>query len=408
MPSRLQPPNASSDGASASRPSDAPKPHRRRVGRQAAREEAAAPPSGQPRRVDVVGLGESMLTLRRSSHGQTFDWEIAGAESNTVRYCAAHGLSTAWVSQLGTDLAGDLVMEAIAADGVDVSGVTRHAERPTGIMLKEQSATGEHVHYYRAGSAAAAMAPASVDIIGLRSAHVLHLSGITPALSDSCRDLTEALLSAPRDETALISFDVNWRPTLHRAGTTAGDGFSTPFAGTPGEADDNDATAVSRTEATRYAPSRADDAAEMLLWAANRSDVVFVGMDEAEEAWNASTPRRVRALVPDPAMVVVKDSERGAHAFSANGAVFVPALRGPIVGTVGAGDAFAAGVLSGMLREPGRIDAWLRRGHITAMCALGHPSDVGPLAEPATIEDLLSLSPSEWERARLTCEAPPL
>ena len=372
MPSRLPPPKASPDGASASRPPEAPSPDRLLAAPQAARDQTAAPPSGGRRRLEVVGLGESMLTLRRSSRPQTFDWEIAGAESNTVRYCAAHGLATAWASQLGADLAGDLVMEAIAADGVDVGWVTRHAERPTGIMLKEQGPTGEHVHYYRAGSAAAAMTPAGFDLVGLRSGRVLHLSGITAALSDSCRDLMTALLSAPRENTALISFDVNWRPTLHRPGTTA------------------------------------DDAAGFLLWAANCSDVVFVGLDEAEEAWNASTPERVRALLPDPAMVVVKDSERGAHAFAADGAVFVPALRGPIVGTVGAGDAFAAGVLSGMLREPGRIDAWLRRGHITAMCALGHPCDVGPLAEPAAIEDLLSLSPPEWERATLDCETPPL
>lgn len=317
-------------------------------------------------RLDVIGLGESMLALRWSRHGKTFDWEIAGAESNTVRYCAAHNLSTAWVSRLGTDLAGDLVLQGISADGVDVSRVARHAGHPTGVMLKEPAADGWQVRYYRTDSAATTMAPDTVDVAELLSARVLHLTGITTSLSESCRELIAALVARPRPGAATVSFDVNWRPALHPEGVSA---------------------------------TAAGSAAEMLRSTANAADVVFVGLDEADDVWNTATPRGIRSLLPDPEMVVVKNSGHGAYALSEGGTVCVPALKGPLVGTIGAGDAFAAGVLAGMLRASEPVETWLRRGHITAMSALAHPADVGTLPDPGTINGLLSLSPPKWARA---------
>ena len=144
-------------------------------------------PQNTSHRYDIVGIGETMLALRRSPTGEWFEWEIGGAESNLLRYCAALGARTAWVSRVGADLAGDLVVDAVADAGVDVSQVERVPHRQTGLMLKEKSSGARQVRYYRRESAASTMAEQNVDIDFLLSPRILHLTGITLALSQSCR-----------------------------------------------------------------------------------------------------------------------------------------------------------------------------------------------------------------------------
>ena len=125
-------------------------------------------------------------------------------------------------------------------------------------------------------------------------------------------------------------------------------------------------------------------AAVVLADAANRADVVFVGQDEADLLWGTATPAAVRALLPVPEILVVKDGGLGATAFGPDGTVFEPALPVEIVESVGAGDAFAAGYLYGLLTDclPGDR---LRFGHRLAANALRTAGDVGI---PMTADDL--------------------
>jgi len=100
---------------------------------------------------------------------------------------------------------------------------------------------------------------------------------------------------------------------------------------------------------------------------ANRADIVFVGLDEAETLWGTTTPEDVRALISEPALLVVKDGDVGATEFSVEGAVFVPAIPTEVVEAVGAGDAFAAGYLAGFLAgdDPvARLESGHRRAHL--------------------------------------------
>jgi 2-dehydro-3-deoxygluconokinase len=141
---------------------------------------------------------------------------------------------------------------------------------------------------------------------------------------------------------AMMSFDVNYRPAL----------WSTAVAG------------------------------PMLADLANQADVVFVGLDEAAACWGCETPSEVREVLAGPATVVVKDGPVGATSFGPQGRCFVPALTVDVVEAVGAGDAFAAGYLYGVLMnldEPRR----LRLGHLMAASALGAVGDIGerPSAE---------------------------
>lgn len=287
---------------------------------------------------DAACIGESMVLLapdppRPLREGGPLRVEVAGAESNVAINLAILGARTAWVSRVGADPLGEIVRERVAGYGVDTTLVEVDPSAPTGVFFKDPGTAGTRVHYYRNGSAASTMDSA---VFGGLAARLVHLSGVTPALSASCADLVEYGLRARPVSGATMSFDVNYRPALW------------PVA----------------------------RAAEVLAGLADRADIVFVGLDEAATLWGCAAPEDVRAVLPRPGTLVVKDGPVGATAFGAQDPVFVPAPPVDVVEPVGAGDAFAAGYLYGVLRglaEPDR----LRLGHRVAAATLRSVGDIG-------------------------------
>ncbi|MFJ8862769.1 sugar kinase [Streptomyces sp. NPDC102451] len=324
---------------------------------------------------DVVCLGESMVTFLPSQPGRladvpSFGRGIGGAESNVACALAAAGHRAKWVGRVGADGFGDHLVDTIAGYGVDTSAVRRDPARPTGIYFRTATdrATDTHeVAYYRAGSAASAMSPGNVPYEDLLDTRVLHLSGITAALSADCLALLHDL-TAPRDGRPLISFDVNHRPGLWR------DGEAGP---------------------------------EVLLDLARRSDLVFVGEDEAEEAWGIVGAEAIRAALPEPDVLVVKRGSDGVTVFSRTGAgasqntvTTVPSLHVDVVAAVGAGDAFAAGFLSATLRGlPVRDRA--RHGHLMAAAVLTVPGDLTGPPPRDHADRLAALDDEAWGTLRL-------
>lgn len=327
-------------------------------------------PCNAPDGVDVVALGESMVTFLPSRPGRladvpSFERAIGGAESNVACGLAADGHTVRWVSRVGADGFGDHLVEAIGAYGVDVSAVRRDPARPTGVYFRtagDRATDAHEVAYYRAGSAASAMSVANTDLAAARSGRVLHLSGITAALSADCLDLMREL-TARRTDAPLVSFDVNHRPGLWRGA----------------------------------------DGPDVLLDLARACDVVFVGADEAESSWGVNGgPDAVRALLPEPDVLVVKEGGRGATVFASATApaVFVPALDVDVVAATGAGDAFAAGFLSATLRGLPPRDR-LRHGHLWAAATLTAPGDLAAPPARDTADRLAALDDAGWEKLRL-------
>lgn len=329
-------------------------------------------PSSAAPDVDVVALGESMVTFLPDRPGRLADVPafrrgIGGAESNVVCVLAAAGHPARWVSRVGADGFGQHLVERIGSYGVDTGAVRVDPDRPTGIYFRTAAdrATDAHeVAYYRAGSAASAMAVDNTDLAALDAGRVLHLSGITAALSPGCRELLHTL-TAPREGRPVVSFDVNHRPGLWR------------------EAED----------------------ARVLLDLARRADIVFVGTDEAEDAWGTrGGVEAVRRLLPEPRVLVVKEGPLGATLFertaTGESTVRVPALTVDVVATVGAGDAFAAGFLSGTLRGLPVRDR-LRHGHLMAAAALTVPGDLADPPARDHADRLAALDEAAWGRLRL-------
>ncbi|SCK26544.1 sugar kinase [Streptomyces sp. WMMB 322] len=343
---------------------------------------------------DVVCLGESMVTFLPSQAGRladvpSFDRAIGGAESNVACALAGSGHHVRWVSRVGTDGFGDHLVETVAARGVDVGFVGRDPGRPTGIYFRTEGerpttldASGggtAEVVYYRAGSAASAMSPRTVDLTSVDDTSVLHVTGITAALSEECLELMR-LLTGPRPYRPLVSFDVNYRVGLW----DRPDGDPAPGPG-------------------------------VLLELARGCDLVFAGEDEAAAAWGVTGgPEGIRERLPEPAVLVVKQGRKGATAFvrgdgdgdgdgdgeAADTVHFEPALRIDVAGAVGAGDGFAAGFLSATLRGL-PLRERLRHGHLTAAAALTVPGD---LAEPPSREvadRLAALDDEDWRALHL-------
>ncbi|MFF3329119.1 sugar kinase [Streptomyces sp. NPDC002888] len=336
-------------------------------------------PRNAPDVVDVVALGESMVTFLPARPGRladvpSFDRAIGGAESNVACVLAAAGHPTRWVSSVGADGFGDHLVEEIGSYGVDVASVRRDPARPTGIYFRtagDRATDAHEVAYYRAGSAASSMSADTVDLAAVRAGRVLHLSGITAALSDDCLALMWEL-TEPRPGRPLVSFDVNHRPGLW------------PDA----------------------------DGPRVVLDLARRADIVFVGADEARAAWGLHGARAIRDALPEPELLVVKQGRGGALAYDrsldgpegiedADGTVtFVPALRVDIVAAVGAGDAFAAGFLSATLRGLPVRDR-LRHGHLMAAAALTAPGDLATPPARDHADRLAALDDTAWGTLRL-------
>lgn len=298
------------------------------------------PDTAAPR---LITLGETMA-LVTPAHAEPLAaardvrLQVGGAESNVAGHAARLGIPSAWVGAVGDDALGVRVRDEIAGHGVDVRWVSVDPEAPTGVYFKDP---GAGVLYYRRGSAASRMGPATVAHIPLEEAEIVHVSGITPALSHSCAALVDTVVDRVTTGPGILSFDVNHRLPLWEPGA----------------------------------------AGPALLALARRADLVFVGLDEAEGLWGTPDADAVRELIPSPALLVVKDGDVGATEFHrhthADVRSFVPAIRTEVVEAVGAGDAFAAGYLAAHL---GGADAAerLAAGHHRAHLVLQSTSDFLP------------------------------
>ncbi|MFG1908930.1 sugar kinase [Kribbella sp. NPDC048928] len=312
----------------------------------------------------AICLGEAMIMLAGGA-GPLADVEIfrrsvGGAECNVAGGLAALGVPTGWISRLGDDGFGQHVLRDLQARGVDVGGVELDPHRPTALYVKESEDGRSRMHYYRTGSAAAAMAPGFLDRPEVRErlaqAKLVHTTGITAAISASSSDMLERLATEPRE--FLLSVDLNWRPVLWR-------------------------------ERDPEPLWRLLKAADIVLIGADEAEV-FAGTGDADELYE-----RLGAKT-----LIVKDDANTAILLEPGGRTEVPALSVEVVETVGAGDAFAAGFLAGTLQGLPAVQR-LRLGHLTAAAVLTVAEDHAPPPVAAERERLLNATDEEWAATKI-------
>ncbi|MFN3948871.1 sugar kinase [Microbacterium sp.] len=280
----------------------------------------------------VVTLGETMALARTTEigslrHAAGLALGIGGAESNVAVGLGRLGVDAAWLGRVGDDPLGERIGRELRGEGLEVRAIV-DPEAPTGLMLKERpSAASTAVHYYRRGSAGSRLAPPDVPPGWIEDADLLHVTGITPLLSDTARAAVLSAVERARAAGVPVSFDVNYRSAL----------------------------------------ASPDVAGPVLREIAERSTLVFGGV---EEFALMSTDAAESLLDDGVQQVVVKRGPDGAAVFTADGVTEALGFAIDPVDTVGAGDAFVAGYLSAHLEGLDVPDALIRANACGAMACL--------------------------------------
>ncbi len=267
---------------------------------------------------DVVTLGETMVLLwptgaARLEDAATYERSLGGAESNLAIALARLGLRPRWISRLGDDPFGRYTRATLEREGVVVDAPV-DVGAPTAVFFKERIAQGpRRVYYYRRGSAASRMDPADLTPAQFTGARLLHLTGITPALSAGCAATVDRAIMLARAAGARVCVDPNVRPQL----------WPEPAAG---------------VAALHALMTRAD----LVLLGDEDAAYLFPGLSDT------AVLDAVRAL--GPRAVVLKLGARGARAVVEGEETSIAPYPVAVVDSVGAGDGFNAGFIAGLLR----------------------------------------------------------
>jgi 2-dehydro-3-deoxygluconokinase len=323
-------------------------------------------------RFDVTTLGEAMVRLsvpvgQRLELAAQLDMFPAGTEANLAVALARLGRRTAWVSALPDNPLGRLITNQLHMAGVDLSAVIWSTTGRIGTYFIEFSGPprSTQVIYDRANSLASQIRPEQVDWDILLDTRLLHLTGITPALSDSCAETVREAVRRARGAGVAISFDVNYRSKL----------WSPPAA----------------AQALRPLMAGVD----LLLCGQEDAQLLFGCGSGSDDQGPADGKRRAaarEAIVRDLAeqsqakQVVVTFGAEGAVAWDGSRFRHVAAVPVEIVDPIGAGDGLAAGIIHGWL--DGDLAQGLRYGAVMAALALSQYGDM-IMTTPAEVASLL-------------------
>jgi 2-dehydro-3-deoxygluconokinase len=161
------------------------------------------------------------LSDGRPVRGSQLELRVAGAESNFAVALRRLGVEAAWASSVGTDPLGDVVIDTLASEGIDLTYVNRRPGAPTGLFLKWREAGRSHVIYHRRGSAASLMNPGLVPDEAFEDVDLVHLTGITMALGSKSGELVTDVARRAQARGITVIFDPNYRPALWRDPETA-------------------------------------------------------------------------------------------------------------------------------------------------------------------------------------------
>jgi 2-dehydro-3-deoxygluconokinase len=279
----------------------------------------------------IATLGEAMLRLsvpagERLQEARSLDLHVGGSEANVAFALAQVGVASSWTSVLPSNPLGRKVASTLASGGVDLSNVVWRDGGRVGICYVEFGSfpRATEITYDREGSAMSQATPDLFDWDRICQARLLHLSGITPALSAGCAQVVERAIVEAKAHRCLVSFDVNYRQRLWTA----------------------------------------EAAARALRGIAARLDILVCSMEDARDLLGitGSPEESVRALaealrVPTTVLTCGADGAlalQGAELYSR------PGLAVTTVDRIGAGDAFTAGFLAGFLE--GSAESGLDQG----------------------------------------------
>jgi len=306
----------------------------------------------------VISMGEVMIRLsprfpEHLARAATLDIQIGGTEANFLVSLQQLGIQTGWVGRLPKNVLGRRVLEEMRRYGVNVDGVVWDEENPLGIMFYQHSARprSDFVYYHRAGSAASHLQPADIDWDFLTTAKHVHLTGITMALSDSCRKVVERAVEICNEKAVSLSFDVNYREKLWSP------------------------------ETARKAMAPVLPGIDLLILTQEDASRVFLVTGNPEEVCKEMMGRY------GVTSVCVTLGDEGSVAYDGTDFYYGRAYDVETVDKIGGGDTFAAGLVYGFLNDD--LQMGVDYGGAMAALKLTFPGDMNYFSREE-VEELLS------------------
>ncbi len=302
----------------------------------------------------IVALGEAMIEFNQTRAGeQHFLQGFGGDTSNAAIAASRHGAASAYLTKLGGDEFGRMLLRLWRGENVDASGVRLEAGARTGIYFVTHGERGHEFSYYRAGSAASAMTPADLDLGLIRGAKFLHVSGISQAISASARETVAAAIAAARAAGVAVCYDSNLRLALW------------PL--------DEARAAIRETIAkTDYFLPSIEDAR------------AFTGLDAPDAILDWCRAAGARA-------VLLKLGPEGVVAATRDERKLVQGVKVETVDATGAGDCFAGALLARLVAGDGLIEATRYANAAAALSTTGYGA-VAPIPRPDAVRKLLAAS----------------
>jgi len=304
---------------------------------------------------DFAALGEGMLEFNQTHPGKPDYLQGFGGDTSNAAIAAARaGARCAYLSRVGLDAFGQLLLDLWSHEGIDTTAVERDAVHPTGAYFVTHGPDGHVFSYLRAGSAASRMTPQwllngpAKDI--LAASRILHVSGISLAISGSARDTVFAAMQSARETGSLVSFDANLRLKLW------------PLA----------------------------QARDCIARAVSMADIFLPSLDDATSLCGLSDPDRIidwgHSL--GAATVVLKLGSRGALASDGGRRERIPGHRVKLIDATGAGDCFSGNLLARIAQGSTVFEAARYANAAAALAVQGYGA-VAPLPGPDAVKALL-------------------
>ncbi|MFZ7198749.1 sugar kinase [Avibacterium avium] len=293
---------------------------------------------------DVITFGEAMVMFIAQDIGsleniEFFVKKIAGAELNVATGLARLGVNVAWISRIGNDSFGKSILNHLRKEKINSDFISIDPALPTGFQLKSKVTDGSDptVEYFRKNSAATKLT--TEDIKTHIYTKYLHLTGIAPALSSSCFNVANSLIKIAKSQKSTIIFDPNIRFSLW---------------------------------------NNIDEMKEKINSLAFQADIVLPGIKEGELLTGFTEEEKIADFYLSNGVkkVIIKLGKNGAYfktSFNTKGYIPGYSVKN-IVDTVGAGDAFAVGVISALLEEKSLEDA-IKRANLFGALAIQHEGD---------------------------------
>ena len=306
------------------------------------------------RRLDVLCLGEPMLEFNQlppDGSGRALYLEGHGGDTSNAAIAAARaGARAGYISAIGRDAPGRSFLALWAAEGVDASTVAQRNDAPTGIYFVTHGPQGHDFTFYRAGSAASRMAPADMPEGALKAARILHLSGISQAISASACDACFHAMELARAGGAMVSYDTNLRRALWP---------------------------LPRARAVIHAALR-------------MADIAFPSHDDAMALTGLEDPDAIADLYLEMVpKVILKLGRQGVMVATREGRTTLPGHSVKAVDATGAGDTFAGNFLARLSQGDGLEEAARYANAAAALATTGYGA-VAPMPRPEAVQALLA------------------